>query len=133
MRSEVAFSLPYGFTDDAGNLHRDGVMRLATTLDEIAPLNDPRTQQNPAYLGIILIAKVLRNLGGFMPVPVAVIERLYAADFTFLQDLYLQLNTASGRANFGERIVETECPNCQTRFLIDLEPNLDLTPETSLA
>ncbi len=129
MQSEVTFSLPYGFTDDAGNLHRDGVMRLATTLDEIAPLDDPRTQKHPAYLGIILIARVLTRLGGFTPVPVALIERLYAADFTFLQDLYLQLNTGTGSANFGERLLETECPNCQTRFLIDLEP----TQESGLA
>lgn len=128
MQSEVAFSLPYGFRDDAGHLHRDGVMRLATTLDEITPLSDPRAQQNPAYLGIILIAKVLLRLGGFSPVPVAVIERLYAADFTFLQDLYLELNTASGQAE-RHGLVETECPNCRTRFLIDLEP----APETSLA
>ena len=121
MRSEVAFELPYGFTDDAGNLHREGVMRLATTLDEIAPLSDPRSQQNQAYLGIILIAKVLVRLGGFAPVPVALIERLYAADFAFLQDLYLQLNTGTGRASIFERVVETECPNCQTHFLVDLE------------
>jgi hypothetical protein len=129
MQSEVMFTLPYGFTDDAGNLHRDGVMRLATTLDEITPLSDPRAQHNPAYLGILLIAKVVTRLGGFSPVPIAVIERLYAADFTFLEDLYLEMNTATGRARFGERLVETECPNCRTRFLIDLEP----APETSLA
>ena len=128
MRSEVAFELPYGFTDDAGNLHREGVMRLATTLDEIAPLNDQRSQQNQAYLGIILIASVLVRLGGFAPVPVALIERLYAADFAFLQDLYLQLNTGVGRANIGEQVIETECPNCQTHFLVDLEINGAVAP-----
>ena len=120
MQSEVAFELPYGFTDDAGNLHREGVMRLATTLDEVSPYNDPRSQQNQAYFGIILIARVLVRLGGFSPVPVALIERLYAADFAFLEDLYLQFNTGIGRTGFNERTIETECPNCSAHFLIDL-------------
>jgi hypothetical protein len=120
MQSEVAFELPYGFTDDAGNLHREGVMRLATTLDEVSPYNDPRSGQNQAYFGIILIARVLVRLGGFSPVPVALIERLYAADFAFLEDLYLQLNTGTGRTSFNMGTIETECPNCAAHFLIDL-------------
>jgi hypothetical protein len=120
MQSEVAFTLPYGFTDDAGNLHREGVMRLATTLDEVSLYNDPRSGQNQAYFGIILIARVLVRLGGFSPVPVALIERLYAADFAFLEDLYLQLNTGTGRTGFGGGTIETECPNCAAHFLIDL-------------
>jgi hypothetical protein len=121
MQSEVTFTLPYGFTDDAGQLHQIGLMRMATTLDEVSPLSDNRTQLNPAYLGIILLSRVVVQLGGFSPVPVALIERLYAADFAFLQDLYLQLNSALGQANLAsEQLIETQCPQCQTRFTLDL-------------
>ncbi len=121
MPNEVTFTLPYGFTDDVGQLHQIGSMRMATALDEVAPLSDARTQQNPAYLGIILLSRVVARLGGFSPVPVALIERLYAADYTFLQDLYLQMNTAEGQANLAsEQLIETQCPQCQTRFLLDL-------------
>ena len=47
-----------------GNLHRDGVMRLATAADEILPLKDPRVQANQAYLVVILLSRVITRLGG---------------------------------------------------------------------
>jgi hypothetical protein len=39
---EFEFTLPKGFLDADGNLHRKGVMRLAKAIDEILPLRDPR-------------------------------------------------------------------------------------------
>ena len=62
-QTEVEFTLPKGYLDDDGVLHRDGVMRLATAADEILPLKDPRVQQNPAYLTIIVLARVITRLG----------------------------------------------------------------------
>jgi hypothetical protein len=38
LETEFPFSLPRGYVDGEGNLHRDGTMRLATAFDEIAPL-----------------------------------------------------------------------------------------------
>ena len=38
-------------------------MRLANAADEILPLKDPRVQQNPGYLTIILLARVITKLG----------------------------------------------------------------------
>lgn len=63
LRTEFAFTLPIGYVDSAGTVHRDGVMRLATAADEIAPLRDPRVQQNEAYLVIVLLARVITQLG----------------------------------------------------------------------
>jgi hypothetical protein len=49
IRTEFEFTLPKVYVDEHGSLHRKGIMRLATTEDEILALKDPKTQQNPAY------------------------------------------------------------------------------------
>ncbi len=61
IQTEYEFTLPKGFVDDNGNLHRKGVMKLATAADEILPLKDPRVQQNPAYHTIIVLSRVITN------------------------------------------------------------------------
>ena len=35
MQTEFEFTLPKGYVDGEGNVHRNGVMRLATAADEI--------------------------------------------------------------------------------------------------
>src|SRR5712691_4887831 len=92
LRTEVEFTLPLGYVDQAGTLHRQGVMRLATAFDEVQPLQDPRVQSNQAYLSILLLSRVLVKLGTVSPVPPAVVEGLFSADFAYLQDLYVRLN-----------------------------------------
>src|SRR5581483_10014741 len=62
-QTEIEFTLPKGYLDATGILHRRGVMRLATAADEILPLRDPRVQQNQAYLAIIVLARVITKLG----------------------------------------------------------------------
>ena len=61
--TEVEFELPKGYVDPAGTVHRTGVMRLATAADEIYPLKDPRVQNWPAYLIVLLLARVVTKLG----------------------------------------------------------------------
>ena len=63
LRTEFAFVLPRGFVDDAGTVHRDGVMRLATARDEILPQRDPRVRENEAYLTVLLLSRVITRLG----------------------------------------------------------------------
>jgi hypothetical protein len=92
--TEVEFTLPKGYLDPAGVLHRKGVMRLATAADEILPQKDPRVQQNPAYLAVIVLARVVTRLGDLPGVDVRVIEGLFASDLDFLQRLYERLNGA---------------------------------------
>jgi hypothetical protein len=91
-QTEVEFTLPKGYLDDMGVLHRRGVMRLATAADEILPLRDPRVQSNQAYLAIIVLARVITKLGDVPSVDTKVIENLYASDLDYLQRLYEQLN-----------------------------------------
>ena len=114
LQTEFTFALPYGYVDERGGLHRRGVMRLATALDEVEPLRDPRVQANEAYLSILLLSRVLLQLGDLSPVPPTVIERLFSADFTYLQELFVRINDS------GTSLVETECPSCGVRFSLDL-------------
>jgi hypothetical protein len=91
-QTEIEFSLPKGYLDGDGSLHKDGVMRLATAADEILPLKDPRVQQNPAYLTVIVLARVITRLGSLSDVNTKVVEGLFAGDLTYLQRLYERLN-----------------------------------------
>jgi hypothetical protein len=105
----VPFDLPVGYSDKAGRVHRSGEMRLATAADEILPLRDPRVQANPAYLSVIVLSRVVVRLGDLELVTPQVVEGLFAADLTFLQDLYDDLNGAAG----GETVT---CPRCEHEF-----------------
>lgn len=91
-QTEVEFTLPRGYLDAGGILHRRGVMRLATAGDEILPLRDPRVQQNPAYLAVIVLARVVSRLGELRDIDTRVIEGLFACDFDHLQQLYERIN-----------------------------------------
>jgi hypothetical protein len=91
-RTEIEFELPKGYVDEAGTLHRRGVMRLATAADEILPLRDPRVQQNEAYLTVIVLARVIVRLGTVADIHTGVIEGLYASDLAYLQRLYDRFN-----------------------------------------
>jgi hypothetical protein len=91
-QTEVEFTLPKGYLDAHGVLHRRGVMRLATAADEILPLRDPRVQQNPAYLAIIVLARVIVKLGDLPSLDTKTIEGLFAADLDYLQRTYERIN-----------------------------------------
>ena len=94
-QTEVEFTLPKGYLDSDGVLHREGVMRLATAADEILPLKDPRVRQNPAYLTLIVLARVVTRLGSLPDVNTNVAEGLFASDLSYLQALYESLNGES--------------------------------------
>jgi hypothetical protein len=108
--TETPFTLPKGYLASDGVLHKDGVMRLATAADEILPLKDARVQQNPAYLTVILLSRVVTRLGGLGSVHPGVIEGLYASDLTYLQALYQKLN------GDGAYSAPTICPKCEHHF-----------------
>jgi hypothetical protein len=114
MQSEFVFTLPRGYMDASGALHREGVMRLATARDEIEPLRDADVRRNEAYLAVLLIARVVTRLGSLSEITPEVIEGLYAADFDHLQRLYERLNTD------GEAVGAVTCPHCAETFEVDL-------------
>jgi hypothetical protein len=90
--TEFEFTLPIGYRDGDGDLHRQGVMRLATAGDEILPLKDHRVQANPSYLAVIVLSRVVIRLGRLDMINTKVIEDLFSADFSYLQQLYNRIN-----------------------------------------
>ena len=113
---EVEFELPQGYVDAEGHVHRQGAMRLATALDEIEPLADLRVEANEAYLVILLLSRVITRLGGLTAVTPQVVERFYAADLAYLQDVYQRLNAPQ------PVVVNAICPNCNTNFQLQVAP-----------
>ena len=114
LRTEFPFTLPRGYVDAVGTVHRDGVLRLATARDELIPLRDDRVRENPAYLTVVLLSRVITRLGGIDDVHVGIVEILFASDLAFLQDLYGRVN-AEGHARAA-----VACPACRHEFTVDL-------------
>jgi len=110
LQTEFEFTLPMGYVDEEGNIHREGVMRLATAIDEIAPMRDPRVRANEAYLTIMLLSRVIVRLGTLRQVNTGVIEHLFSSDLAYLQDFYRRINEQ------GSAETEVVCPECQHRF-----------------
>jgi hypothetical protein len=111
LQTEFDFTLPCGYLDASGSLHRDGVMRRATAADEILPLKDPRVIKNPSYLIVILLARVISRIDGVEQINTKIIEDLYATDLAYLQKLYNRVN------NLEEPDVQAECPSCHNKFV----------------
>ncbi len=114
METEFSFTLPQGYMDAEGNLHKDGVMRLATAFDEIVPMKDPRVQANPGYLVIILLSRVIKKLGELEHINPKTIEGLFSADLAYLQDFYGRIN-ANGNDHLG-----VSCPYCEKEFEVEV-------------
>ncbi len=112
LETEREFTLPMGYLDRDGTLHRDGVMRLATAADEILPLRDPRVQKNQAYLTVILLSRVITRLGSLDGLTPNVVEGMFAADVNYLQQLYNAMN----RVDDGLTIT---CPRCEHAFALE--------------
>jgi len=114
LQTEFEFTLPRGYVDRDGTVHQQGVMRLATAMDEIAPLRDLRVRNNQAYLVIALLARVIVRLGDLSVINTSVIESLFAADLAYLQEFYRRINEE------GFTTIPVTCPECQTQFEVDL-------------
>src|SRR5688572_10400871 len=110
LQTEFEFLLPKGYVDEEGNLHRQGVMRLATAADEILPMKDHRVQANPAYLTVILLSRVVSSLGDVRSITPKVVEGLFSSDLAYLHDLYRRLN----ENGYGE--IKASCPRCEYSF-----------------
>ncbi len=114
LRTEFPFELPRGYVDGTGTVHRSGVMRLATARDELIPLRDDRVKENPPYLTVVLLSRVITRLGALTDVHPGVVEDLFASDLAFLQDMYRRINSE------GHTRASVVCPECQHRFAVDL-------------
>lgn len=112
--TEVPFQLPKGYVDAEGTLHRSGSMRLATAADEIYPLRDPRVQNWPAYLIILLLARVVTRLGTLPEINAGVVEGLFSEDLAHLQDLYNRIN------GLTPHLLAVVCPHCGQRHEVEV-------------
>lgn len=115
-QTEYEFLLPRGYLDETGVLHRLGKMRLATALDEIEAMQDPRVQANEAYLPVILLSRVILRLGELNAITPQIVERLFASDMAYLEDVYLRLNSQD-TIRLG-----VACPHCGGRFDVQVAP-----------
>jgi len=115
LQTEFSFTLPHGYVDSEGNLHREGLMRMATAMDEIAPLRDRRVLNNSGYLVIILLSRVITKLGDLEHINPKVIEGLFAGDLAYLQDMYQRINQN------GHNRLAVACPHCEEEFEVELE------------
>ena len=89
-------------------------MRLATARDELVPLHDDRVRENPAYLTVVLLARVVERLGTLPDVHVGIVENMFASDLAFLQDVYRRVNQE------GHTRAAMTCPGCQHHFTVDV-------------
>ena len=106
METIFEFTLPKGYVDSAGEIHRRGKMRLATAADEISATRDPRVLSNPSYLTIVILGKVVTELEGLNMVSANIIEKLFTADLAFLQDMYQRINDVE------PPVIHAVCPKC---------------------
>jgi hypothetical protein len=115
-KTEFEFTLPRGYIDKDGRIHRKGIMRLANAKDEIAPLQDVRVRNNRAYLTIILLSRVITKLGDLTDSQInpGVIEDLFSSDLSYLQEFYRRINET------GETNINARCPECNHEFRIDI-------------
>lgn len=113
-QTEFEFTLPKGYLDSDGNLHRKGVMRLSTAMDEISPLRDPRVKANPAYATIIILARVITKLGAVSEVTPMVVEGFFAQDLSYLQSFYRRINELESEDTLPENVMNPAEPLVHT-------------------
>ncbi|MCD7829674.1 MAG: phage tail assembly protein, partial [Clostridiales bacterium] len=98
-----------------GDVHKRGVMRLATAADEILTIRDQRVQQNAGYLTIILLSRVVTKLGTLSTINTRVIENLFTMDLAYLQDMYQRINMSEMPQ------YKVTCPHCGQQFEVPLD------------
>ncbi|MBQ8912787.1 MAG: phage tail assembly protein [Lachnospiraceae bacterium] len=114
METVYDFTLPKGYIDANGEIHKNGKMRLATAGDEISATRDPRVLSNPSYLTIVILSRVVTELEGVQTISATLIERLFTADLAFLQDMYQRIN------DIEPPKMQVVCPDCGKTFEVPL-------------
>lgn len=121
-KTQFQFKLPRGYVDEAGAVHRDGIMRLATARDEIIPLQDYRVQANRAYLVIVLLSRVVTKIGEVTFITADIVEALFSTDLAYLQEFYRKINEEGGAPKH-----HVVCPKCANEMDVDMVTGALLT------
>ena len=114
METIYDFTLPKGYLDASGELHRKGKMRLATAGDEISATRDPRVLSNPSYLTVVILSRVITEIEGVSAITATLIEKLFTADLAYLQDMYQKIN------DIEPPTMTAVCPDCGKTFEVPL-------------
>ncbi|AFY42422.1 phage tail assembly protein [Nostoc sp. PCC 7107] len=114
IQTEFNFTLPRGLLDVDGNLHRQGVMRLATAKDEIIVQKNRAAQENTAYAAIAMLSQVIICLGDLTIITPDLLENLFSRDLAYLREFYNRINQQ------GDAEIPVQCPQCQTNFHVEL-------------
>ena len=116
LQTEFEFTLPKGYVDADGTLHREGTMRLSTGADDVLPLADPRVQNNPAYFDFILLSRVVIKLGSLEHITPKTMESMFSSDLDYLRKLCSQIN------GYTNGHISAKCPECQHTFEVEAQP-----------
>jgi hypothetical protein len=116
VQTEFDFTLPKGFIDQNGQIHQQGRMRLARAIDEMEAIEHPGVKAKHSYLPVLLLARVVVQLGTLEKVTPKVIANLFAVDMVYLQDLYLRVNGTDSV------MVGAICPHCHNQFQLQVAP-----------
>jgi hypothetical protein len=112
--SEFEFTLPRGLVDGAGQVHRQGTMRLATARDELLMARDRRSQRLPGYSTLVLLAQVITCLGSLTELTPELLENLFTQDLSYLREFYNRINQT------GQAQIPARCPACEAEFSVEL-------------
>jgi len=111
--TEFDFTLPRGLVDEAGVVHRQGVMRLATAKDELMTQKDRRVKNDPAYSTLVILSQVITSLGSLTTVTPEILENLFTQDLAYLRELYNRLNQQDSSSQ------PVQCPECSYQFEVE--------------
>ena len=114
INTEFNFILPRGLVAPQGGIHRQGVMRLATAKDEIYVQKDSRVQRDPAYGVLVMLSRVIIQLGSLSSVTPELLEELFTRDLAYLREFYNRINQQ------GNAYISVECPQCNSQFSAEL-------------
>jgi hypothetical protein len=112
--TEFEFVLPKGLVDEAGQVHQQGKMRLATARDELQLQRDRQVQDNPVYGDLVMLAQVITQLGTLTNLSAQQLEGLFALDLSYLREFYNRINQSN------QAQIPTQCPACQHPFAVEL-------------
>lgn len=107
------FTLPHGLADSQHQIHQQGTMRLATARDELWVQQQPKVQDNPAYAGLMMLSRVIAQVGDISPVTPELLEGLVLRDIAYLQEFYNQVNQR------GQAKIPACCPSCKAEFSVE--------------
>jgi hypothetical protein len=114
IQTEFEFILPRGLVDGESNLHRQGVMRLATAKDEIIVQKNRTAQDNSAYGTLVMLSQVIIRLGSLTEITPNILENLFSKDLAYLREFYNRINQQ------GDDYIPVQCPQCNTNFQVEL-------------